>query len=338
MIGNLHFREPQWIWVSIFAILLLVLLRWWKRGPAVTISALSRASALPSSSPLRLLPCAAMAAALTALGLALADPVIERAAMDGHAEALDLMMVVDLSSSMQEVMGLPAPASGSPFSASDNTPRRIEGRTRLEVTKEALTDFVGQRAGDRLGLVVFSDRAYLISPLTFDHDNLTGYVGMIDDQILRGEGMTAIGEGIALASQVLARQSTRSERNKVIVVFTDGENNTGRAPIDALAEADRAGYRLHMIGVDLEDEVKAKPSVVQLVSAVRARGGGYFVADTADQLRAAYRAIDRAERGWIAVTSSSTMSACYDDSAAVALILLVSAMVTRALAFARVAS
>src|SRR5207247_1473896 len=82
-------------------------------------------------------------------------------------------------------------------------------------------------------------------------------IDLVDDQILRGEGMTAIGDGLALANFLLSRQAVPGvHRNPVIVLFTDGENNRGRDPLEVLKEVDDAAVRVHMVGVDLEEEVR----------------------------------------------------------------------------------
>ena len=99
--------------------------------------------------------------------------------------------------------------------------------------------FVRTRRDDRIGLVVFSDNPYVISPLTFDHEYLLHYIDFVDDKILQGEGQTAIGDGLALSNYVLSRQATPTSRgHQVVVLFTDGESNRGREPVDVLAEVE----------------------------------------------------------------------------------------------------
>jgi Ca-activated chloride channel homolog len=266
------------------------------------------------------------------------DPVVPYSEAQVSAQGLDIVLVVDLSSSMQEVMGLQRPTQSLQtltFSSRDLTPRRLTGKTRLETTKEAMKDLISRRRGDRLGLVVFSDHAYLVSPLTFDHDNLYKYVDMLDDQILRGEGMTAIGDGVGLATQLLARQSSEEGQHKLIVVFTDGENNTGRDPVASLGEANAAGIRFHVIGIDLEEEVKKKPAVLQLITTVRRFGGQYFNADTQRELRAAYGRIDAMERGRLTSTVALHSDPVFDWFARPAAVLLLIAMMLRAIPFFR---
>jgi Ca-activated chloride channel family protein len=230
------------------------------------------------ASLLRRVPAAAFLAGLVLLGAAAMDPVVPFAESRTQSRGLDIVITLDLSSSMEEQMDRP--------------------RSRLDATKDAIKTFVAQRIDDRIGLVVFSDNAYVVSPLTFDHRYLVRYIDMVDNQILRGEGMTAIGEGLALSSYLLARQAAvPGRRNKVIVIFTDGENTIGRDPLPALEAADAEGIRVHLVGVDLEEEITKKPAVQALLRAVTRYGGRYFNAATERQLDAASREIDAIEKG-----------------------------------------
>jgi Ca-activated chloride channel family protein len=252
------------------------------------------------ASLLRRLPAAAFLAGLLLLGCALMDPVLPLAETEVRSQGLDIVIALDLSSSMEAPMGPVSPAAVEAHAVPARGARAVRRpvRTRLDATKDAIKAFVGRRIDDRIGMVVFSDNAYVISPLTFDHRYLDRYIDMVDNQILRGEGMTAIGEGLALSNQLLARQAAvPGRRNKVAIVFTDGENNTGRDPQEALAESDASGVRVHLIGVDLEEEIKKKPQVQALLHAVERYGGRYFDADTARGLNVASREIDSIEKG-----------------------------------------
>lgn len=333
----MEFRDFTPLWFALPAVVVALVWQWRRRRTYVAFSAVEVLRRInPHPSVLRRLPAIVTGAAFAALVLALMEPVIPYSETQMAAQGLDIVLVVDLSSSMQEIMALPRPTQSLQsltFSSRDLTPRRLTGKTRLDTTKEALKDLISRRKGDRMGLIVFSDHAYLVSPLTFDHENLFRYVDMLDDQILRGEGMTAIGDGIGLATQLLARQSPEPGSHKVIVVFTDGENNTGRDPLNALGEADGAGLRVHVIGVDLEDEIKKKPTVLQLVSTVRQLGGQYFNADTAGELRAAYSRIDAMERGRLTSTVVHHHSPVFDWFAVPAAGLLLAAFVLRAIPF-----
>jgi Ca-activated chloride channel homolog len=275
----MRFLHPEiaWWFVALFAATIVVRAAVRRRLGVATTSAwvfdrMYRASLL------RRLPAAAFLAGLLLLACASMDPVLPFAETEVRSHGLDIVIALDLSSSMEEQMG--------------------RAKTRLEATKDAIEAFVGSRIDDRIGLVVFSDNAYVVSPLTFDHRYLVRYIDMVDNQILRGEGMTAIGEGLALSNYLLARQAAvPGRRNKVIVVFTDGENTIGRDPLGALAESDAAGIRVHLVGVDLEEEITKKPQVQALLRAVGRYGGRYFNAGTSRELDAASRAIDSIEKG-----------------------------------------
>ena len=334
---ELDFREPGIMWVAVPAVLAVIGWQWRRRRTFVGFSStdwILRLGRRPSR--VRRLPTAVAFAALGLILVALLDPVVLYAEGQVSGQGLDIVLVVDLSSSMQEIMGLVRPTqsmSQLTFTSRDNAPRRLTGKTRLETTKEALKELIRRREGDRLALIVFSDHAYLVSPLTFDHGNLFKYVDMLDDQILRGEGMTAIGDGIGLATQLLARQSPAEGAHKLVVVFTDGENNTGRDPVNALSETDAAGIRLHMVGIDLEDEIKKKPAVLTLISSVRRVGGQYFNADTASELRAAYAQIDAMERGRLTSTVAVHRQPVFEWFARPAALLLLVAIGLRAIPF-----
>ena len=173
---------------------------------------------------------------LPLIALALCEPVVPYSERQVTSRGVDIAIVLDLSSSMQELMG-----------------GRAGAATRLETTKKALIDFIGRRPDDRIGLIVFSDYPYVVSPLTFDHQYLRDYVGMIDDKTLAEEGLTAIGDGISTGSALLARMKLeRGSGRQVMVVFTDGEHNFGEDPLVTLAKANEAGTRVHMVGIDLD--------------------------------------------------------------------------------------
>jgi Ca-activated chloride channel homolog len=280
-------------------------LGWWVLGGFLTVALLKSGirwrfaaftAVLPSrrfpfrASIVRRLPFVALAVAAALAGLAIMQPVIPYSQADLQSRGLDIVLLMDLSSSMQEEMG-----SGQ---RTTTTTLVAGGRTRMDAVKDAVKTFIRTRRDDRIGLVVFSDNPYVISPLTFDHEYLLHYIDFVDDKILQGEGQTAIGDGLALSNYVLSRQATANSRgHQVIVLFTDGENNRGREPVDVLAESREADIRVHVIGVDLEADVKEKPGVQMLMRAVEDNGGKYFNADSERELTAASRTIDTIEKG-----------------------------------------
>jgi Ca-activated chloride channel family protein len=298
---SLQLLEPGFLLLLPAALLLLVLARLLRRRRFVASTTLAWLEPLLARPSLvRRLPAALAAAAFALVAVALTEPVLPFSQAEVKSLGLDVTLVLDLSSSMQELMDAPRLAATLPTPpprGRDGTPAGRQGRTRLETTKQALRDFIARRRDDRIGLVVFSDHAYVVSPLTLDYDALLRYVEMVDDQILRGEGMTAIGDGIALANHLLTKQRGAARRDQVVLVFTDGEYNLGRDPVAVLAESAAAKIRVHLVGVDLEDEVKRKPAVRLLIDEVGRHGGRYYNADTERELRAVSRALDSLEKG-----------------------------------------
>jgi Ca-activated chloride channel family protein len=286
----MRFLHPEYAWWLLAALAAVALLKWRVRWRFVAFTSVLPAKHFPyRASIFRRLPFAVLAVAAALAGLALMQPVIPYSQADLQSKGLDIVLLLDLSSSMQEEMG-----SGQ----TRKTTTVAGGRTRMDAVKSAVKTFIRTRRDDRIGLVVFSDNPYVISPLTFDHEYLLHYIDFVDDKLLQGEGQTAIGDGLALSDYLLSRQATPTSRgHQVVVLFTDGESNRGREPVDVLKEAKDAGIRVHVIGVDLEMDVKEKPAVQMLVAAVEDAGGRYFSADSERDLIAASRTIDAMEKG-----------------------------------------
>jgi Ca-activated chloride channel family protein len=317
MLPEISFLHPEVFWV--LPALVGVWFVWFliRRRRFVAFSSLSYIQRLRHRpSPLRRMPKFLLALALVLSVIAAMDPVLPFAESRINAEGLDIVLVMDLSSSMAE------------FVYTERVPTM-----RLAVTKQALRDFIGRRRDDRIGLVVFSDNAYVISPMTFDYEYLLHYVDEIDDTLLRREGMTAIGEGIFMANVLLAWQSEQKIKNKVIVVFTDGEHNYGRDPIEAVREADATGARTHLIGVDLAQSIKEKPAVQELIGTIKHFGGEYFEANNSRQLAAANAVLARLEKGRLAGTRFERNEPIFTWFAVPALVLVILALGFRAIPY-----
>jgi Ca-activated chloride channel family protein len=281
-------------------------------------------------SSVRRLPLAGVLVTAVLVAFALMKPVLPYSEASVQSRGLDIVMVLDLSSSMQEEMD---PASVEARLKRPGSPGRPPGQTRLEATKAAIRRFVRARRDDRIGLVVFSDNAYVVSPLTFDHEYLVHYVDMVDDQILQGEGQTAIGDGLALANYLLSRQARGTGGHQVVMLFTDGENNRGRDPIEALDQSKEAGIRVHFIGVALDREVRGKTQVRDLLRTIVKNGGRYFNADSARDLVAASAAIDAIEKGFLVNRVYVHDAPVYAWFALPALLCLAAAFVLRAVPY-----
>lgn len=321
----IRFLQP-WLapWLA-GALVLAVLLRWrlrWRFAASTMVRSLDAAAY--RASIVRRLPLAVLALALVLVGGALLQPVIPYSQTAVESRGLDVVILLDLSSSMQEEMGRAKPVTSKPAAL----------RTRLDATKNAIRTFIRARRDDRIGLVVFSDNPYVVSPLTFDHDYLLHYVDLVDDQILQNEGQTAIGDGLALSNYMLSRQAKEGSRgHQVIVLFTDGEYNRGRDPIDVLAESKDAEIRVHVVGVALDEEVREKPAVVDLMHTVERNGGRTFNAESERDLVAASKTIDSMEKTLLVSKVYVQDVPVYEWFAVPGLVCLVLAMALRAIPY-----
>ncbi len=203
------------------------------------------------------------------------------------ASGRDLMLAVDTSGSMQ---------------TRDLT---LRGRPvdRLTVVKSVAGDFIERRKGDRVGLILFGDQAYLQTPLTFDRKT-TRY--MLDEAAigLAGES-TAIGDAIALA---VKRLRQRPQDSRVLVLLTDGANTAGQLdPRQAARLAAELGVKIYTIGVGADEMLirgllgtrAVNPSAdldeKSLKYIAETTGGGYFRARDSAALERIYGQIDRLE-------------------------------------------
>ncbi len=310
-LSGLTLQQP-WALALIPASLLVLVVRLvWRRRRYIV---LPTAHLIPKGafrpSIVRRLPVLFGLLAIAATAVALADPVVPHSTENLESLGIDIMLVLDLSSSMNTEMA-----------GNSTSPDARKGPTRLDVTRQALRSFINSRHGDRLGMVVFSNYAYVVSPLTVDREYLLQYLDIVDGQILRNEAMTAIGDGIDMAAFVLGKQSDR-HRTKVIVVFTDGERNYGRDPLESLADADRAHIRVHLIGVDLDEQIKERPAVQGLITAVRRYGGRYYEADNAVELRRAYTSLDALEKSLVISQTHQANEPIYHWFALAAVVLV----------------
>jgi Ca-activated chloride channel homolog len=219
------------------------------------------------------LPAILEAAAIAFLLIALLGPVYPFVLNRIERGGLQIMIVLDLSQSMEKPLGK---------------------ATRMEAVKASTTEFIKRRPGDAIGLVVFSNNAYVVSPATFDHDSLLSYLKLVNVQTLVNEGYTAIGEGISAAQDFFAFSKERGQRAKgqVIVLFSDGENNFGRDPLEVLEKARQERTRVYFIGVALDPGASQ-----QIAAAVPTTGGKFFDARNPSHLAEALDEINTIEKG-----------------------------------------
>ena len=236
---------------------------------------------------------------LVSLGLlvvALLDPVLPASQRLIAKKGLDIIMVVDLSSSMQEPIDLRGALERQRLGI------RTKEKDRLGAVKEAMATFAARRHDDRLAVVVFSENGYVVAPMTFDSAYVQRYLQLVDNKMLANEGQTAIGEGILTSLDLAAKQgrdAKGADKGRVMIVLTDGENNTGRDVYQAIARAKDDKFKIHFIGVEVE---KARDAP-RLIAAVEGTGGNYFDVRDAKQLEEAYANINRTEKGTFLVKS-----------------------------------
>jgi Ca-activated chloride channel homolog len=165
---------------------------------------------------------------LALLILGLARPQFGRGTTEVDASGIDIVLAVDVSGSME---ALDFELAGRPVS-------------RIEVVKQVVSRFIEDRPNDRIGLVAFAGRPYLVSPLTLDHDWLQQRldqvrIGMVEDG-------TAIGSAIASSVNRLREQEAKS---RIVILLTDGMNNAGKVPPALAAEAaESLGIKVYTIG------------------------------------------------------------------------------------------
>lgn len=238
------------------------------------------------------LPSALLVLAAALLVLALARPLQGREESKVITEGLDIMLVVDISSSMTN-KGLD------------------EQLTNLDVVKEVVTEFVRARPDDRLGVISFAAYPRTESPLTLDHDSVLERVRMLECVRSNGpEDGTAIGVALGHAARKLMNvrdEDAANERetgDQIIVLLTDGDNTERTVdPEEAAALCADLDIKVYTVGAgavmarDLMGRLFEVPYRTELLEHIAATTGGRFYrAKTTDQLDEVYKQIDELER------------------------------------------
>ena len=202
----------------------------------------------------------------------------------------NLMLAVDLSGSMD----------AKDFQLQN---RKVD---RLTATKAVASDFIRRREGDRIGLILFGERAYLQVPLTLDRETVT--VLLLESEIgLAGE-KTAIGDAIGLAVKRINDEGTGAQE-QVLILLTDGANTAGNIePLKAAELAAQIGLKIYTIGIGAETmEIpsllggmrQVNPSAdldeATLTAIAEQTGGRYFRAKDTAALQEIYALLDRME-------------------------------------------
>lgn len=316
--------NPQWLWLLLLLVPLIGYHLWMlrvSRLPSLTFSDTSNFSDLSGSWKtygIYLPPLLQWIAFALIVG-ALARPQYQNTTVERHAEGIDIVLTLDISTSMK---------------AEDLKPNR------LEAAKNVAADFINQRVSDRIGLVLFARQSFTAVPPTLDYDLLKRLLGEVEMGVV--EDGTAIGMGIATAVNRL--KESRAE-SKVIILLTDGQNNSGE--IDPVTAADLAvsqdikiytigagtrgtapypvqdpifGSRYQNIKVDIDEEM--------LTEIANMTGGRYFRATDTEQLKQIYDEINKLEKTEIEEIVYTDYQDLYPRFLLPAIFLLVLSMVT----------
>lgn len=257
----------------------------------------------------------------------LARPQSKHSWSNTDVEGIDIMLAVDVSTSML---------------AQDFKPNRVEA------LKEIAKKFIDKRPNDNIGLSMFAGEAYTQCPLTADHAVLMNLYNSVDCNMaalgIIDDG-TAIGDGIMNA---ILRLKDSEAKSKVIILLTDGVNNSGNiSPLTAAEIAKKYGIRIYTIGigrngmapyplptggtamlpVEIDEETMTKISTET--------GGQYFRAQENSELDAVYQDIDKLERTKFSVKQFSRRNELFEPFALAALIVFLLEILLRTVVLKR---
>ncbi len=288
----MSWANPQWLWLLLLLIPLIGY-QVWKyvvhKNPSLTFSDTSGLKNLSGnwrSYGTWLAPLFQWIA-FGLVVLAIARPQYKNTTVERNAEGIDIVMTVDISTSMK---------------AEDLKPNR------LEAAKNVAENFINKRISDRIGLVVFARKSFTVVPPTLDYTLLKRLLGDVEMGVV--EDGTAIGMGLATAVNRLKESEAES---KVIILLTDGQNNSGE--IDPVTAADLAvsyGIKIYTIGAGTRgtapypvkdpifgnryQNVKVDIDEEMLTQIANMTEGAYFRATDTEKLKDIYAQIDELER------------------------------------------
>lgn len=317
--SEMSFANPNFLWLLLA---LPVMIAWY------VYKIFNKANALLISSPalfngykptlktyFQHFPFFLRSIAVAALIVALARPQSKHSWQDVKTEGIDIVLAIDISASML---------------AKDLKP------DRLEASKAVATKFIENRPDDRIGLVIFSGESFTQCPLTTDHTVLKNLFSSVKTGMVQ-DG-TAIGMGLATA---VSRLKDSKAKSKVVILLTDGVNNSGSIAPELAADLARPfGIRIYTIGVGTKgmalspvniypngqyvyDYVKVDIDESVLKKISNATGGKYFRATDNVKLKAIYAEIDKMEKTIIEEKQYSRKAELFHPLAIAAFVLLI---------------
>ena len=263
------------------------------------------------------------------LVLVLARPQTQNSWKNETMEGIDIMLAMDVSTSML---------------AEDLKPNRIEA------AKQVAADFIIGRPNDNIGLTIFAGEAFTQCPMTTDHTSLLNLLHNVRTDIAQHliEDGTAIGMGLANA---VSRLKESKAKSKVVILLTDGSNNRGDlSPMTAAEIAKSFGIRVYTIGVGTN---KVAPYPMQVAGGIQyinipveidtkmlndiaaATEGDFYRATNNKELKQIYKEIDKLEKSKLNVKKYSKRYEAYQPYAIAAVILLLLEILLRITVFRR---
>lgn len=294
----MYLEYPGLLWLLIIPALLIVHYIWLElaqRHPHLRVSTSVpwKLAGTPFMAWLRHLPFLFRLAAIVLIVIALARPRTYEETTQVDAEGIDIVLAMDVSTSML---------------ARDLYPDRINA------SKDIATEFLSQRKADRIGIVVFAGESFTQCPLTTDKRTLVNLMNEVSTDII--DDGTAIGNGLATA---VARLTESDAKSRVVILLTDGVNNSGEvSPQMATEIAEQYGIRVYTIGVGKEgmakypvmtpwgvqlQDVKVEIDEPLLKDIAQVTGGKYFRATDNTTLAEIYNEINQMETGMTTITN-----------------------------------
>ena len=317
MMADITFKNPELLWLGLVLIPMVAYYVFLQRRNRVEFRfsslATSEGAEATIKSKLIHLPFVLRTLAVALIIVVLARPQSTSSWQDVTTEGIDIVMALDISGSMQ---------------AEDFKPNR------LEAAKKVAKTFISNRPNDRLGLVIFARESFTQCPLTTDHSVILNLFNDVKSGML--EDGTAIGMGLGTSVKRLKDSEAIS---KVVILLTDGDNNSGSiAPGTAAEIAKGFGVRVYTIGVGTRgtapmpfvdpfgrtryQDMEVKINEELLTRIADMTGGKYFRATDNESLEAVYKEIDYLERSKIDVTEYRKRKEEFLPFAIAALLLL----------------
>lgn len=327
--------EYPWLLLLWIPYLLILLYAWKRKEPSLTVPSIrpyQMASEQKSNWYLwrKALAFLCFAIAGGCLVTALARPRTGMELIRNRADGIDIILAVDLSGSMNAI-DIPGQASNAKL---EQMLRRNELKTRLTISKEEIAKFVEMRPNDRIGLIAFADRPYVICPPTLDHNFLLANLARMQTSV--------IGDGTGIAGPVASavnRLKDSDAKSRIVVLFTDGANTVPMqiTPIEAAKIANSFKITLYTVGIGTQNAIyeantfagkRYVPYESQfdeplLQEMAKITGGVYYRAADAKGMAAAMKEIDKLEKTSVEQPVLMRWKEYYDVLALLAAFLMV---------------